>query len=440
MPVPRRLWVVATLAFLAHVAFLLIVPPIPIQSDASFYDLAGRNIASGRGIATGEGPLTAVMPAYPLFIGALYTICGDHPWVVRIAQSLLVALAAAGTFLVARRWGNRAATVGFLAVALLPAWFIYPGTLNAETLLLAAEVLFLALTLRDSKNTFAWGVTSGGACGLLALIKPEFIIWLPLPILVRGQRRLVTTAIASALGFAVALSPWVIRNAYQFHRFIPLSTHSGHTLWLSAHQPELTEFSSPEFNAALARCRKTRDPKATDDCLLADAKRMVAQHPGYFLKTSLGRGVHTLFGSHTDCLPHDISIYSFAQAWRDRRFGILALKGSMLFVQTLFVLGGMLGIGWLCRRRRHWFLAYLLGSKLAVAALIFGTSRYGLHLTPIFAVGWGALGSRLWPTSPTSPDQRDFPEPVDGSGARGSGTLASAPASPRLLAWFFLAS
>lgn len=415
--------------------------PIPIQSDASFYDLAGRNIASGRGITTSDGPLTAVMPGYPLFIGGLYSLFGKHPWVVRIVQSLLVALTAVGMFLAVRRCGTRAATISCLAVAVLPAWFIYPGTLNAEVLLLAAEVLFLAVTIRESKNTIAWGVTSGAACGLLALIKPEFIVWLPLPILVRGpQRRLMTTAIASVLAFAVTLSPWVIRNAHQFHRFIPLSTHSGHTLWLSAHEPELTEFSSPEFNAALARCRVARDPKTTDDCLLADAKQMIAQHPGYFLKGSLRRGIYTLLGSHTDCLPHDVSIYSFAQAWRERRFGILALKGSMLLVQTVFVVGGLWGIAWLCRRRRYWFLAYLLGSKLAVAALIFGTSRYGLHLTPILAVGWGALGSRLWPTSPPPSDQGDSREPVDGSGAGGSSTLASAPALPRLFAWSFLAS
>src|SRR5205814_1861623 len=87
-----------------------------------------------------------------------------------------------------------------------------------------------------------------------------------------------------------------------FHRFIPLSTRSGQGLWLAAHKPELSDFSSAEFKAAAGRCRVTSDPKAADDCLRDDAKHMIAAHPGYYLKTSLGRIVRTLFGSHTEYL------------------------------------------------------------------------------------------------------------------------------------------
>jgi hypothetical protein len=191
----------------------------------------------------------------------------------------------------------------------------------------------------------------------------------------------------------------VIRNAREFNQFIPFSTHSGHALWLSAHKPELTEFTSPEFRAASNRCRIDGDPKGTDACLLAEGKRMIGQHPGYFLKSSLGRVIRTLFGSHTDCLPANISLVSFADAWQNRRFGLLALKIPMLLVQTVFVLVGTAGIAWLCRSRQYWFLLYLVASKLAVHAALFGTSRYGLHLTPMFAAGWGVLGWRVLPRS-----------------------------------------
>ncbi len=393
----RRLGLAATLVFVAHVGFLLLVPPVPLERDAALYHQAGRNIADGLGIMADGKPLTVVMPGYPLFLGGLYALFGPHPWVVRVIQTLLFTLAACGIFALVRRCGVRAATMSFFAVALLPAWFIYPGTLNSEVLVLTGEVLFLTLTLRDSRSTFLWGAASGASCGLLALIKPEFFVWLPLPLFLRGERRVVITAGATLLGFALVLSPWVIRNAREFHEFIPFSTHSGHALWLSAHKPELTEFSSPEFSAAFSRCRIDGDPKGTDACLLAEGKGMILQHPGYFLKTSLGRVVRTLFGSHTDCLPASISLVSFADAWHGRRLGLLALKVPMLLVQTVFVIVGMAGIVWLCLSRRYWFLLYLVASKLAVHAVMFGTSRYGLHLTPMFAAGWGVLGWHVLP-------------------------------------------
>jgi hypothetical protein len=223
---------------------------------------------------------------------------------------------------------------------------------------------------------------------LLALIKPEFFLWLPLPLLVRRQRPFAVTLAASVLGFVLVLAPWTIRNAREFHRLIPFTTLTGRALWLSAHQPALTDFSGPEFNAALSGCQAPGDPAATDACLLSQAKLMVAEHPGYFLKSALVRVAHTLFGSHTDYLPSNLS---FVQAWDRQRLGILATKALMLLVQVVFVLGAIVGLARLCRERRFWFLVYLFGSQLAVYALLFGNSRYGLHFTPVFAAGWGAL-------------------------------------------------
>jgi 4-amino-4-deoxy-L-arabinose transferase-like glycosyltransferase len=393
----RRLAIAAMVVFIAHLVFLLLVPSVPLGRDTLFYDQLGRSIAAGDGITVDNEPVSEVMPGYPIFLSALYALFGPHTWIVHVVQALLVTVAACGVFLLVRRCGVRAASMSFFAMALLPAWFIYPGTLNAEVLLVSVEVLFLTLSLRQGGNTFSWAASSGASCGLLALVKPEFFVWLPLPLLVRGNRRFVTTAVASVLGFALVLSPWVVRNAREFHQFIPFSTHSGHVMWLSAHQPELTEQSDPEYVAALVKCHIDGDPKGTDACLQADARRMVLQHPGYFLKASMGRALRTLFGSHTDCLPGSISRTSFVDAWKGRRFDYLALKVPMLLVQVIFVLVGLGGIVWLCRARQYWFLLYLFGSKLAVNALLFGTSRYGLHLTPVLAAGWGVLGWRVLP-------------------------------------------
>jgi 4-amino-4-deoxy-L-arabinose transferase-like glycosyltransferase len=393
MSVPRRLVLAAILVSAAHFMFLVVVAPVPLGADALEYDKLGRGIAGGLGYTLGEEPVTSLMPGYPVFLGALYFCFGPHPTVIRVVQVLCITMAACVLWTAMRRhWGERAAWIGFWAIALLPAWFIYPGTLNAESVLLMVEITFLAASLRQPK-TLIWAAGCGAICGVLVLIKPEFVVWLPLPALLVGRRRVPVTFAVTALCLAVVLAPWTIRNALAFNRFIPLSTKTGHALWLSGHRPELTEFGGAEFNAALARCHVPGDPKATDGCLLSDAKSQVAEHPGYFVKTAVGRVVHTLFGSNTEYLRGFGG--SFAEARRMGEYGVLGIKGALLVLHTTFVLGGLLGIAWLCRERRYWFLLYLLGSKLAVHAVLFGTARYGLHLSPLFAIGWGALGTRV---------------------------------------------
>jgi hypothetical protein len=392
---PRRLLLAATLVLAAHLTFLLVISPVPLGADALEYDKLGRGIATSFAYTIAGEPVTSVMPGYPAFLGTMYFFFGPHPWLIRVVQVLFVTLAACVLSAAMRRqWGDRAAWIGFWALALLPAWFIYPGTLNAESLLLVVEVIFVAVSLGQPK-TLKWAAGCGAVCGFLALIKPEFFVWLPLPALLVDRRRALKILGLSTLCFAMVLAPWTIRNALAFKRFIPLSTKTGHSLWLSGHQPELTEFGASEFDVALSRCRVSGDPKATDDCLLSDALGQVAQHPGYFVKTAFGRVVHTLFGSNTEYLRGLGG--SFADGLRMREYGVVLGKTALLIVHTIFVLGGLVGIGLLCRERNHWFLLYVLGSKLAVHAVLFGTARYGLHLSPLFAIGWGALGNKYVP-------------------------------------------
>jgi 4-amino-4-deoxy-L-arabinose transferase-like glycosyltransferase len=394
---PRRLALAASLVFAAHVVFLLVVPPISISADAGVYDQLGRGFAAGQGYRLLGEPVTDLMPVYPFVIGAVYAAFGPHPWLIRILQAACIAFAASSLYLLMRpRWGERAAVVGFLVVSLLPAWFVYPGTLNAESVLLALELVFLCLAFHKP-DALPVAALAGAACGLLALTKPEFFVWLPVPALVAERRRAFAFLMASAVCFAVVLAPWAIRNAITFHRFIPLSTKSGHTLWISGHQPELTEFGGPEFARALERCRVVGDPKATDDCLMADAKRQIAQHPAYFVRGAVGRVVHTLFGSHTEYV-EGLGV-SFTEARRTGRFFVLLGKAGLLILHGIVVVIGVAGIVWLCRTRRQWFLLYLLVAKVAVHGLVFGTARYGLHLTPVLAIGCGAVAQRLWPES-----------------------------------------
>src|SRR5438270_3463567 len=114
-PSPRRLLLATALVFLAHLAFLLLVRPVPLDADAFFYDLSGANLSRGLGYTLGDENVTALMPGYPLFVGTIYRLVGIHPWAVRIAQSLLLSISALVLHLTIRpRWGERAATTAYL--------------------------------------------------------------------------------------------------------------------------------------------------------------------------------------------------------------------------------------------------------------------------------------------------------------------------------------
>jgi hypothetical protein len=386
-----RLALATALVFVAHLIFVAVGPTIPVVFDAAFYDASALSLAAGTGFSAGSAPEASLMPGYSLFLAGIYTIFGHRLWVVYAIQSLLVSLAASGLFLiVGRQCGPRPAAVAYLSLALFPMWFLYPLFLGAEPLLLVAQVAFFAATLRPARDV-RWAAGSGATCGILTLVKPEFFLWLLLPTILAGKTRALRTLIVSAVSFAIVLSPWIARNEHAFAEFIPLTTRSGSALWLSAHAPELTEFTRPEFVAADARCNIPNAPKATDDCLAREARAMIADHPAYFIRTSFSRLLRTLVGSHTEQLP----VYSmaFSDAIREKRFDVLSVKVPLLLINAIFVGGGLLGILFACRDRRYWFLIYLVASKLAVCAVFFGTARYGLHLSPILAGGWALLTS-----------------------------------------------
>lgn len=354
------------------------------------------------------------MPAYPLLLAGIYRGAGESHGVVFVVQALLVAVSAVAIHAASRRlFGPRAAAAAFLLVAVLPAWFVYPSTLTAETLVLVLGSVLLWIVARrspaDTRGRFLWSGAVGVVVGMLSLVKPEFVVWALAPVIVAIGQRLPlrhTAAIASVVVgvVAVSLAPWVVRNALVIGRFMPFSIAGGATFWLSAHNPALADYGEPPFRAALVRCgadaddanraHLSGDPKAVDACLWRDGLRMIAAHPGYWVQSALWRVGHTLVGSHTTYLPgYEMS---FAHARLTGQTRVTVVKTAFLALNVGFVALGAAGLVWLARTPWGALFLYLVLSKLAVHAVVFGTPRYGLHLTPVLAVAGGVLVGRVF--------------------------------------------
>lgn len=405
--VRRRGYLVTATAVLvvAHLAFLAVAPTPLVSGDATRFHELAVNLAAGHGYVREGQPQIWFMPGYPFFLAAIYRVVGDDPWGVRVVQALLVAVSAVFVFHACRRlFGVGPATIAFALVGTLPAWFIYPSTLNAETLVLALGSVLLWVLARDvphpSSVRLVWAAGAGLITGALVLVKPEFAVWAIAPaVIAYGRRRLlreiVAVAAVATLACVLVVAPWTVRNGATFGRFIPFSIAGGVAFWGSAHRPELMDYAEPPFQAALVRCgaaaddasnaRLGPDPKAVESCLWREGVQMVLAHPAYWIETSFRRAARTLLGSHTTYL------VGYSMAFEHARGAALWVKIAMLVAHVGFVLVGLAGLAWLLRVREGWFLVYLFASKLLVHAVIFGTPRYGLHLTPVFAVAGGAF-------------------------------------------------
>jgi 4-amino-4-deoxy-L-arabinose transferase-like glycosyltransferase len=234
---------IALVAFVVRVAFVVVVDPsVPKIGDASAYHLLAENLARGRGYirpfdnlllhkvrATAEYP-----PLFPALL-AIPARLGVHSVEAqRIFMSAVGCITVVLVGLLGRRVTSPA--VGLVAAslaALYPMLFQSEGILMAEALyaLLVTAVLLLAYRAHAQPSIGRFAAL-GAAIGFATLTRAEgFLLGLVLlaPLAI-GRGALPTRArlqrAGVALGVAVVvLLPWTVRNALQFHTFVPVSNN-----------------------------------------------------------------------------------------------------------------------------------------------------------------------------------------------------------------------
>ena len=158
----------------------------------------------------------------------------EHRYTMVVLGTLLVGLVG----LLGRRVGGE--TVGLVAAAIAaisPNIWVNDGLVMSETLtaLTATAALFCALRWYDRPSARR-AVELGVVCGLAALARVEFLLLLPLLVVVvafklprpareRGSELLIVLATA-----AVVMAPWVGFNLARFHDPTFISTNDGLTL------------------------------------------------------------------------------------------------------------------------------------------------------------------------------------------------------------------
>lgn len=257
-----------TLAGLGFRLYLALRLPNDEPDDGRLYARIAMNVIAHRSysIETEEpySPTYIRVPGYPLFLAAVYSVFGhENNRAVRVIQAvidtgtcwLIAWLAIAWAPLA---WSTRQRRLLMLitlgAAASCPFSAIYVTTILTEvptTFLVTACALTGSLAMKSTTagKSAGWWVLSGMSGGLATLLRPDsgllvagvgftLVIIAAYRVARRrpsgtsdalggAPRQVMTRALAYgailSIGFAVAISPWAIRNARVFHVFQPIA-------------------------------------------------------------------------------------------------------------------------------------------------------------------------------------------------------------------------
>jgi len=320
--------------------------------------LAGQGLGSPFGVPT--GPTAFIAPGYPLFVAAIFRIFGSDTFasalVILCIQVAINLITIALVMHIATKLFDRRVAViaGIIWACSIPVvWIptIFWDTSIATCLLMG--LIVLALRFRGRMTPKLW-IGLGIYCAIVGLINPAMLlvltaigIWL-----IWQQRPLSLYGPALAIiVFAVAFSPWPIRNARVFHAFIPLRTTVGFEMWMG-NRPGATGFLDeslfPTFNPQELNDYKTMGEIAYTNHKSELAKQFILTHPATFIRLTAVR---------------------IARYWLGRG----SQGGSIFFTlhATITSFFGLLGLAMLFRRR-----CYAVASLFALPLLLFPTRKF----------------------------------------------------------------
>jgi 4-amino-4-deoxy-L-arabinose transferase-like glycosyltransferase len=393
------------------------------SNDAFEYDYYGGSIAAGEGYGRSGyllqgGPAAIRGPGYPYLLGAVYAASDDSRDAARIVNALLGALSVLLVYLLAKRiWGRRTGLLAAAFTAVFPPLVLLSRDLVSESLFIPLELgaILCVLEFRRSGRTWRWALGAGALCGLAILTRNTGVV-LTIPIAIGlwggGHRSPGSAFAAPAAAIATALvvvTPWLLRDAAEFGRFVPVTTSGGIALSGTYNDASYADSSThgawrnpqvvPEFTHLFVE--PGRDEADVDQILRREALDFASAHPGYVATTSFWN-VLRLFE-----LSGDSVVEQRGRSVEDRGIGSttpLAERIGLGLAVPLALLGAILLLrSWSAGRKRDGaprlptgpaFLWLVPAVMLAVAIPIAGVPRYRLPADP-FLMMLAAIGV-LW--------------------------------------------
>jgi len=237
------------------VVTLRLLHPLGEAWNPDEWYLLGANLAVHGTLGIGDSPTVFRPPGYPAFVALVLEavtggpraltpalVWGTRP-AVALAQALVLALGTAGAFLWWRtRLTPAIAAAGAVALGANPYTLALVGLPHYALV----HLVLLVLGTWALGEALDHGVVALVSCGILwgaiTLLRP---ITLPLPAVVlvllwmggRRGRALAGGALGFALGFALAIVPWTVRNYEVRGRLVLVNAQAWTVLWAASLKP-----------------------------------------------------------------------------------------------------------------------------------------------------------------------------------------------------------
>jgi 4-amino-4-deoxy-L-arabinose transferase-like glycosyltransferase len=319
-PGNRRILALIVLIALAIRLVVILAPNFENLMDADhLHGWEQGNVAealvAGRGFGSAlmSNQTSAIMPpVYPLIVAACFYFFGIHTaasiFAVHAVNCLLNAMACIPIFLMARRsFGERAGWWAAWVWAFFPYGIYFSASWAWSThllLLCLCWLLVLAQHMEQSPRLALWA-GFGLLAGFAGLTEPSVLVVIPFLLALAcwrlfrdGKRWLVPGCVAGVVMVA-ALSPWMVRNALVFHRFIPMRDSMGLELWMGNNGYDLRWTSDdlhPLHDAQELAAYNSMGELAYMNLKSQQAKAYIHDHPGWYAWMSLRRAVYIWTG------------------------------------------------------------------------------------------------------------------------------------------------
>jgi 4-amino-4-deoxy-L-arabinose transferase-like glycosyltransferase len=211
-------------------------------------------------------------PGLPFFVIAVTLCHTEMVWLVKAALALVDTMSVAIVFLLAEELFQDRRTSLFSAAgaAIYPFFIAQSSDVRTEALFMFFFLTSIWLTLRVVRSLVPHLALLAGVCAsAAALVRPVGLVLLPLLAVTliylcaakkNSPVRLLTWF---AIGAAICLGPWVIRNDIRYHELILVNDAGGYNFWrgTSAEMAAIDRLADPqEFSAAATRFEDVTSP------------------------------------------------------------------------------------------------------------------------------------------------------------------------------------
>ncbi len=281
---------------------------------------------------------------------------------------LINSLACIPIFLVARRsFGERVAWWAAWGWAFFPYGIYFAAAWAWSThllLLCLCWLIYLAQDMERSSRLWLWagfGLLAGFA-GLTepsVLVVVAFLMALACWRLARDRKRWLLPGVVASLTIVATLSPWTIRNAVVFHRFIPMRDNMGLELWMGnngvSHSLDQTSNDlHPLHDMAELADYNRMGELAYNDHKAQVAKAFIRANLGLYIWKCMRRAVYVWTGfwsfgpAYLAEDPTELPNIPFATgltllalaglcfAWRDRPFEAIRYAGVLFLFPVMY--------------------------------------------------------------------------------------------------------